>query len=1081
MKPIIAWFVRNTVASNLLMVVMIVGGIIAYNNTRQEEFPNIETGTIQINVPYPGAPPKEVEQAVCLILEQALSRIENVERMTSTAREGACAATLQMRAGTDINRSLNEVKSAVDGIANFPVDIERPVVASFAPTGTVASLALVAETDDLTLKQIADEIRLDLLDLPEISRVELNYVRPLEIAVEISELTLRQNGLTLSQVATAIDRTAIDAPAGTLRTPGGDVLLRSIGRLSTGDEYEDIIIRTNPDGSRLRLGDIATIRDGFQEGYLRARVDGRNAVTVDVYRVGDEDIITSADAVRRFAAQKQLELPQGMELSILTDDARGLRERIDTVASNAYSGFALVLIVLAMFLRFRIAVWVAAGIPIGILGALAIFPQFDITISSITMMAFILVLGIIVDDAIVVGERIYVLEQEGLTREEAAIQGTYEVSVPVIFGVLTTVAAFLPLLLLEGPLGGFFSVIGGVVILCLFASVVESQLILPGHIAHRRATAHPLERLRVLKGWQNFQLKLSSGMERFASHVYQPALRKCLKYRYATWAGATAVIIITVGLLASGRVVFQFFPAVEGDRIYASLQMPEGVAVELTERALERLESTANELIAELEQELVARQANEGINAVGVVDRTLTTLGGRVNRGGPPSGRGSTGGSHIAEVVMILNSYDDRGQISANEIRDRWREKVGLIPDALELTFVSDSFSTGQALSFRLEGRDEESLQRVTAELREVLARYPGVFDISDSFRAGKQEVQIQLLEEGRLLGFTLDDVSRQVRQAFFGAEAQRIQRGTDELRVMVRYPEDERNSLGNLENLMLRTPNGGEVPLASVASMALGNSYSNINRENGRRVITVNADINRTVSAPEEVTREVVSGFRQRWAEEYDVTLVLGGEGEQRDESLGALLASYPLALLMIYALLAIPLKSYTQPLIIMSVIPFGAIGAIMGHFIMGAELVFFSIIGMVALGGVVVNASLVLVVYVNNEVAAGKTLHEAVASAGVARFRPIFLTSFTTFIGLVPLMFTPSPATFFIIPMAISLAFGVLFATVITLFLVPALYMILYDFSRHHILEEQEYDAEQSAIRDANASLALERRSHV
>ncbi len=1081
MKPIIAWFVRNTVASNLLMVMMVVSGIIAYSNTRQEEFPNIETGTIQINVPYPGAPPREVEQAVCLILEQALTRIENVERMTSTAREGACAATLQMRAGTDINRSLNEVKSAVDGIANFPIDIERPIVASFAPSGTVASLALVANTDDLTLKQVADEIRLELLDLPEISRVELNYVRPLEIAVEVSELTLRQNGLSLSQVATAIDRTAIDAPAGTLRTPGGDVLLRSIGRLSTGTEYEDIIIRTNADGSQLRLGDIATVRDGFQEGFLRARVDGENAVTVDVYRVGEEDVITSAEAVREYAAQKQFELPQGMELSILTDDARGLRERIDTVASNAYSGFVLVLIVLALFLRFKIAIWVAAGIPIGIFGALAVFPALDITISSIAIMAFILVLGIIVDDAIVVGERVHVLEQEGMGREEAAIEGTYEVSVPVIFGVLTTVAAFLPLLLLEGPLGGFFSVIGGVVILCLTASVIESQLILPGHLAHRRTTAHPLERLKIIKIWQKFQARFSTGMESFAANIYQPALLKCLKYRYATWAGATAVIIITVGLLASGRIVFQFFPAVEGDRIYASLQMPEGVAVELTERALERLESTANELIAELEQELAARQASEGIETIGVVERTLTTLGGRVNRGGPPSGRGSVGGSHIAEVVMLLHSYDDRGQISANEIRDRWREKVGLIPDALELTFVSDSFSTGQALSFRLEGRDEESLQQVTAELRDILARYPGVFDVSDSFRAGKQEVQIQLLEEGRLLGFTLDDVSRQVRQAFFGAEAQRIQRGTDELRVMVRYPEDERSSLGNLENLMLRTPSGGEVPLASVASMSLGNSYSNINRENGRRVITVNADVNRTVSAPEEVTREVVGGFRDRWASEYDVTLVLGGEGEQRDESLGALFSAYPLALLLIYALLAIPLKSYTQPLIIMTVIPFGAIGAILGHFIMGTELVFFSIIGMVALGGVVVNASLLLVDYVNKEVASGKSLNEAVTKAGVARFRPIFLTTFTTFIGLVPLMFSPTPATFFIVPMAISLAFGVLFATVITLFLVPALYMVLYDVSRHHILEEQEYDAEQEAARQAHATAQLERGSHV
>jgi len=1059
MKPIITWFVKNPVAANLLMMLFIAAGIVAYGNTRQEEFPSIETGTIQISVPYRGASPEEAEQAVCLILEEALRNIENVERITSTAREGACAATVELVAGTDVNRSLNEVKSAVDGIVNFPADIERPIVAAFSVVGTVMSLALSADTDEDTLKRLADEIRLDLLDLPEVSRVEVSYARPREISIEVPELVLRQNSLTLNEVAIAIDRAAMDMPAGTLRTPGGDVLLRSKGRMQSGEEYEEIIVRTNADGSRLRLADIATVRDGFEEGYLLARVDGNRAVTINVFRVGDEDIITSADATRAYAEQKARTLPEGIQLEVLTDDAQALRERVDTVASNAYTGFFLVLIVLALFLRFKLAIWVAAGIPIAILGALAMFPYFGVTISSITIMAFILVLGIIVDDAIVVGERIFVHEQSGMDREEAAIQGTCEVSVPVIFGVLTTIVAFLPLLLLDGPMGGFFNVIGGVVILCLVASVVESQLILPGHLAHRKTSGFLFEGSWLVNGWHRVQGRLADGLEYFATDVYQPLLRKCLHHRYATWALATAVIIVTVGLMASGRVIFQFFPAVEGDRIYASLQMPEGVAVDLTERALLRLEQTANELSAELDEELAesigSGQASGAVTRV--IDTTLTTLGARINRGGPPTGRGSAGGSHIAEVVLILNNYDDRGRISANNIRDRWREKVGMIPDALELTFVSDSFSAGEALSFRMEGRNEENLRIATGELREALARYPGVLDVTDSFREGKQEVQIGITDDGIQLGFTLDEISRQVRQAFFGVEAQRIQRGADEIRVMVRYPLEERQSLGNLETLMLRTPAGSEVPLASVASLDLGNAYSTINRQNGRRIITVNADVNRAVVAPEEVTREIVSTFSARWAQDYDINLQLSGEGEQRARSLGGLFSSYPIALLVIFALLAIPLKSYAQPLIIMSVIPFGAIGAVVGHFIMGQELVFFSLIGIVALGGVVVNASLVLVVYINSEVAAGHSLVNAVASAGVARFRPIFLTSMTTFIGLVPLMFTPSPATFFIIPMAVSLAFGVLFATFITLFLVPSLYMILYDFSQHKLLAEE------------------------
>ncbi|MDP1930566.1 MAG: efflux RND transporter permease subunit [Gammaproteobacteria bacterium] len=1067
MKTVIYWFIDNPIASNLLMMVFIVAGTISFLNLRQEEFPSIETGTIQINIAYPGAAPEEAEKAVCLPLEEALETVENVERMTSTAREGACAATVVLAPGADLNRMLNDVKSAVDGIIGLPADIESPIVASFSPTSTVMSLAVAADTDAASLKEIAEEIRLDLVDLDGISRVEVNYIRPYEIAVEISEFTLRQYNLTLNQVATAINNSAMDMPAGTLRTTGGDILLRSMGRISSGAEYENIIVRSYPDGSQLRLGDIATVIDGFEEGYLTARVDGKSAAIIEIYRVGDEDTVASAKLIKEYVEQKRPRLPASIELSILTDDARALQERISTVASNAYSGFALVLLVLTLFLRFKLAVWVAAGIPIAMLGALTIFPSLGLTISSLTIMGFILVIGIVVDDAIVVAERIFVYEQKGMSSRDAAGAGTMSVAVPVVFGVFTSIAAFLPLLLLDGQMGSFFNVIGAVVALCLIGSLIESQLILPGHLAHRRTTGYWLEGTPIVEKWLQLQKKIASGLEYFAHHYYQPALRSCLHHRYAAWATATAVILITVGLLMSGRVVFQFFPAVEGDRIYATVQMPEGVAVAVTEQALQRIETAAAELTQELEAELADRIAR-GIapaTASSVVDKTLTTLGARINRGGPGGGSRGAGGSHIAEVVLILNSYEARGQISANEVRDRWREKVGFIPDALELGFVSDSFSAGQALSFRLEGRSEENLRLATAELREALARYPGVFDVSDSFRAGKQEVQIEILREGELLGFTLDDISRQVRQAFYGAESQRIQRGSDQIKVMVRYPESERRSLGNLEDMLLRTPGGGEVPLSSVAKLSLGNGYSSINRQDGRRVITVNADINRSVSTPEQVTREISTEFRERWETDYQISMRLSGEGEQRNASLAGLLSSYPLALLIIFALLAIPLKSYAQPLIIMSVIPFGAIGAIIGHFIMNTELVFFSLIGIVALGGVVVNSSLVLVDYINREVTAGHSLHDAVAQAGAARFRPIFLTSVTTFIGLVPLMANPTPATFFIVPMAISLGFGVLFATLITLFLVPSLYLILYDFTTH--------SAEETARTDAGASL--------
>ena len=987
-------------------------------------------------------------------IEEALEGAENIERLTSTAREGGCDATLELASGADLNRVLNDVKGKVDAVTTFPAETEKPIVRAFSASGNVMTMALSSQTDDSNLKVVAEDIRNDLLDIDGISTVNIEYIRPFEISIEVSEFTLRQYGLTLDQISRAIDRASLDLPGGTIRTASGEILLRTKGQVYSGDEYENIVVQSYPDGTQLRLGQIATVNDGFEEGYLDARMNGVNSAIIDILRVGDEDIVTSARRIRAWMASADFNLPEGMELNVITDSAVATQDRIGTVATNAYTGLLFVLLILALFLRFKVAVWVAAGIPIAIAGALALFPTVGLTISSLTVMGFILVLGIIVDDAIVVGERIHAFERKGYTPEEAAIEGTMEVSVPVIFGVLTTIAAFLPILLLGGQMGAFFNAIGGVVVFCLLASLVESQLILPGHIAHRKTTGYLGEGTFIVGVWQNLQGKIAGSMEYFAEHGYQRALKKVLKYRYAAWATATGVIIITFALLMSGRVIFQFMPSVEGDTVWGTVVMPVGVPGYITEDAVSIIEEKALELTAELDEELVALKASGAApeSTEQVVASVLTIIGGRAPRGGPGGpGRGNAGSSEVAEVVLYLTPFFERGEISSAEIRDRWREKVGSIPDALELTFVSDAFSAGDAINYRLEGRDEENLKIAATELRGELARYPGVFDISDSFRAGKQEVQIQILETGKTLGLTLNDVATQVRQAFYGAESQRIQRGSDDIRVMVRYPEDERQSLGNLEDLLIRTPSGAEVPFLSIADFSLGNSYSSINRQDGRRVITVRGDIDRTIVKPDEIRREVIAKFKDQWARDLDVELVVGGEGEQQLKSLSDLFSTFPLAMMVIFALLAIPLKSYTQPLIIMSVIPFGAIGAIFGHFIMGADLVFFSLLGIIALSGVVVNASLVLVVSINRLRDEGMGMVEAVSTAGMMRFRPIFLTSLTTFIGLVPLMITASPATFFIVPMAISLSFGVLFATVITLFLVPSLYVILQDFQGH------------------------------
>ncbi|MBT3530270.1 MAG: efflux RND transporter permease subunit [Gammaproteobacteria bacterium] len=1053
MRTPITWFVKNPVATNLMMWIFLAGGFISYNNINQEEFPDMDFGLLQVSVAYLGATPAESESAVCLRIEEALQGTEDIDELTSTAREGGCDATLTLASGADLNRVLNDVKGKVDAISTFPLETEKPIVRAFSSSGNVMTLALASETDDKNLKIVAERIRNDIIDLPEVSTVNVEYIRPFEISIEVSEFTLRQYGLTLDQISRAIDRASLDLPGGTIRTDSGEILVRTKGQVYSGSEYEDIVVQSFPDGTQLRLGQIATVRDGFEEGYLDARINGVNAAIIDVLRVGKEDIVTAAEQVREFMASADLNLPEGMSISVVSDSAVGTQTRISTVAKNAYTGLLLVMIILALFLRFKLAIWVAAGIPIAIAGALTVFPAMDMTISSLTVMGFILVLGIVVDDAIVVGERIYSYEKKGYPKEEAAIEGTLEVSMPVIFGVLTTIAAFLPLLLQTGQFGAFSNVIGGVVVFCLIASLVESQLILPGHIAHRKTEGYFLEGTRVVLMWQNFQEKIADGMEHFAEHGYRRALKKVLKYRYAAWATATGVVVITMALLLSGRVNFQFMPSIEGDTVWATVRLPAGVPASITEASVEIIENAAIELVAELEQELIPLKASGMAPAATerAVESILTIVGGTAPRGGPGGGGRNSGSSDVAEVVLYLTPFFERGEMSSADIRDRWREKVGTIADAIELTFVSDAFSAGDAISYRLEGRNEENLKQASSQLREELMLYPGVFDVSDSFRAGKQEVQIQILDQGKTLGLTLNDIATQVRQAFYGAESQRIQRGTDDVRVMVRYPEEERQSLGNLEDLLIRTPSGAEVPFLSIADYTLGSSYSSINRQNGRRVITVRGDLDRTVVTPEEIRREIIAKYKNIWERDLDVELVVGGEGEQQADSLSELLTTFPIAMMVIFALLAIPLKSYVQPLIIMSVIPFGAIGAVFGHFIMGADLVFFSILGIIALSGVVVNASLVLVISINRLREEGMGMVEAVSRAGMMRFRPIVLTSVTTFIGLVPLMVTANPATFFIIPMAISLAYGVLFATVITLFLIPSLYVMLHDFKGH------------------------------
>ncbi|MAT94211.1 MAG: cobalt-zinc-cadmium resistance protein [Halioglobus sp.] len=1044
MNNLIAWFVRNSVAANLLMMMLIAGGLLALPNIHQEEFPTLDVDAVSVRVPYLGAAPAEVETGVCIRIEEAVEGTEGIDRITSEAAEGYCALTIELVRGVDKTKVANDIKSKVDAIDSFPAETEQPVTAEISFLATVLQIAVSGHADERTLKFIGQRMRDDIAALPGVSQVELQFARPYEISIEVSEQTLRRHGLTLEAIGQAIARSSLDIPGGSLKTRGGEILLRTKGQAYHGREFEDIVVLTRTDGTNVTLGEIATVIDGFEESDLQARYDGEPSVSLKVSRVGKEDIMAIATRVKDYLEQARREVPEGIAINIWQDESQDLVDRLDALSRNARSGLLLVLLVLTLFLRFRLATWVAAGIPVALLGAVAMFPLAGFSISTVSVMAFILVLGILVDDAIVVGERVYAHEQQGKGRAQAAIAGTQEVAIPVFFGVLTTMATFIPVVSIPGPMGGFYKPLGFTVMIALAFSIIESQFILPSHLAHRKAEKEPGDNA-LMDRWLALQGRISASLESAATRFYQPAVERALEWRYLTIAGGVVVLALTMSLFASGRMQFQFFPGVEGTHLYAAVTMPEGTPIEETARAVERLEDAVEVLRGELDAQLAPGEPSK-------VAHVFSTIGSFIPKGSIEMG--SDRQSNIAEVGVELNLPRNYSGISTQTFANRWREITGSIPDAIELSYTSEAFGVGKAISFELYGRDFEELRSVAAELRIALQGYSGVLDVTDSFRAGKQEVQLTLLPEARNLGLTLDDLGRQVRQAFYGYEAQRIQRGKDDVRVMVRYPADERRSLGDLEGMRIRTADGTEVPFASVARASLARGYTTIRRIDGNRVVTVTANVDRALTTPEHVIgaieEEVLPAVL---ATHPGVSYTLAGEAEERSESMASLQSTTLLALLVIYALLAIPLQSYLQPLVIMSVIPFGVVGAILGHLLLGRDLVFFSLLGIVALAGVVVNSSLVLVDFINKQRAAGVATQWAVSHAGTARFRPIILTSITTFVGLTPIMLDTTISTHIFRPMAISLGFGVLVGTVITLFLVPCLYMVLQDFKRDRV----------------------------
>jgi multidrug efflux pump subunit AcrB len=1036
MRDPIGWFANHRVAANLLMLGIMAGGLLTLPTITREVFPDITPEILTVRVAYPGASPDEVESSIVTRVEDAVEGLLGVRRVTSTASEGSALVIAELFTDADPARVLDDLKARIDAIPSFPEEAEKPVVERPLIRRQVINVAVSGAADERTLKDAAERVRDEIAALEGITQVEVSGARRDELSIEVSESALRRHRLTFDEVAEAVRRSSLDLPGGTLKTSGGEIRLRTLGQARSRGEFEDLVLLSRADGTRLLLGDVATVRDGFEESDRDTRFDGVPTVLVRVFRVGNQSALAISETVQRYVGEARDGLPAGVSLTTWDDDARVLRGRIDTLTRNARSGLLLVLLSLALFLRPRVAFWVSAGIPVAFLGALWLMPITGATLNVVSLFAFILVLGLLVDDSIVVGENVYSAQQQerpGESLLEAAVRGTREVASPVTFGVLTTVVAFTPLLLVPGAAGTIWKQIPAVVIAALLFSLLKCYFVLPAHLGHVGRVRLPQS---LNAAFDAVPRRVGAGLERFIERVYRPLLDRALAARWVTLAVALASVLVTFAAVGGGWLRTTFFPPVETDRVVASFELPPGTPFERTVAAVRQLEAAAEAVRAEVEAE----------GGVPVVEHVLGAAGQSLNRGSRASFDGGSG-SNVGSVEVALVSAEAR-EVSADEFARRFREATGPVPDAVELTFSSELFSAGNPIDIELRGRDVEALGAAAGALREELTGYPGVRDVRDSFREGKRELELRLRPGAETLGLSVADLGRQVRQAFYGEEVQRIARNGEDVKVMVRYPEAERRSLGDVESLRIRTRAGDAVPLSVVADVTSTYGPTSIRRADGARVVNVVADVDLSVTS----AREVLGDIRDRFlpdllAAHPGITYALEGEQREERESLRGLGRNSLFALLVIFTLLAIPLRSYAQPLVIMATIPLGAVGAIAGHAMLGLPLSFSSVIGMVALAGVVVNDSIVLVDRVNRLRRQGHDLETAVRDAGARRFRPIFLTSLTTSLGLLPLLLEQSPQAQFLIPMAVSIAAGVLAGTAVSLLVVPAAYLVLED----------------------------------
>jgi len=1028
-NKLISWFIDNHVAANILMLLLLVGGIISVMGMRTETFPTIDPRLIAVSVNYPGATPYEIADSITRRVEEELVGIEGVKRIASTASEGYGVVNIELEDFIDADDVYNEVETSVNSLINFPPqDAEKPIISKVKVTPNVLTLAIYGDVDEYSLRYWADFVEDQLRNLPAVGLTTVRGVREYQISIEIDEDSLSHYGLTLGEIANKINEFGSDIPSGTVESSRGDILLRIQEKKYRGKDFANIVLKTLPSGNSLLLGDVAKIIDGFEDKNLISKFNNKAAAFIDVKRSASEDTLKIANEVKEYL--KNIELPTGLSIVIGQDETVNLRDRISLMVRNGLLGFMLVFLILLLFLDLKLAFWTSAAIPISFFGGLMLMSFLGYSLNMITLFALIVVLGVVVDDGIIMGESIFNAQEKFKGQKNATAIGVQTVIAPVTVGVLTTMAAFAPLIFSTGILGQIIRVIPPVVILVLLVSLIEAYFILPSHLSSDTRWSKGII-YDIRKGF-------AKKLEKFVKNILEPTVKLAMRFRYATLALFLAIMIITFSMVGSGVVRFIFFPQVESDQVTIKVQMPVGTSFRDTKKTILEIEKSA----LEVKKEIEATSKNSPFESISVVIGELEAIS-----AGPAAGNGSGSGNNVGQVKVQLVPSDFRN-ISSKEVEKMIRQKIENLPNIEKLEFLSSLIGEEADIEIELSHQDEQILNLAAKELRDEIANLGGTKEVAYSFEKGKSEFVFKLNEEGLATGLTPAEVGRQIRAAFFGFEVQRFQRDNSEIIVYVRYPKKDRENIAMLKNTKIRLANGSEVALANIADINEQQGYAKIETVNGKRIIGVTSDVDNSITTPNEVIAIIQKDILPEISNKYpSLSYSFEGESKEQSNDLASLGRNMLIALMVIYVMLGAQLRSYVQPIVIMSAIPFGVVGAILGHFFLGYDLTFISMFGVVALMGVVVNDSIVLVDYLNRKHKEGHNLFDSAILAIERRFRPILLTTFSTSLGLLPILLEKSLQAKFLVPMVVSLSMGILFATFIILILIPCLVLIVDD----------------------------------